>query len=849
MKKKWVKTIVALAIAAGIAGGGFYGYKHYFAKPKAVAAINLSAAKATKGNIEVTVSASGTVTCSSEYSITTSNSGTVESVNFKEGDTVKKGDIIAKIKDKDTEKSIQSSQITLAQKSMDLNKLQKNYDSTFMLSPIAGRIKSLVAEPGDDFSNLKSLDSVAVISKDGKMKLSVDVPSGSDVNSIVSKNETVDVEVNGQTVQGTVTSTSLSRDTNTEKSIKSTELSISEKKTTLETLQKNLDSLYLKAPVSGKVKSVIAQAGDNASNLKAAGPLMYINKDGKMKVTINVESGTNANTMVVKGDSVLVYMGDNYIATGTVLTSSVQKSSSTSSTGTEVTTAGTVVIEMNNDDYPIDSKVTVYKTNGSDIVVGTGSLSLNDPVEISGSGEISAVYVSENSKVNKGDSLLKYSEDDINTNIATTKKEIEQLQNDLATMKNTISSNQSSGASSGTGGGTIVVTIPRDDLPVEATATVKKRNSDGTVIGTGELAINDPVKITGSSGIINKVFVSENSMVSKGDPLFKLSGDDIKVSIDSKNLEIQQAQMDLDNYVTNLSKTELTSPIDGVISAQNLNAGDNVSSNKVAATVFDPNQLQVVVTVDELDIPKVKVGQKARITLDAAATKTYEGEVSKIAIVGKTSNSVTTYDVTISVKNPDSMKVGMGVTAKIITSSKENVLLLPVGAVQKRPDGYVVVTSDGSSSSSASANTSNTKSNSTAGSGQPPQNNTASTGTTSANTGNTSNKTTSNNAGSAGGQTQNTAGSTNQQTSSKTETATQQAPNAAGGQTSNNTAASGQTAQNNVKKVEVGISNDKYIEIVSGLSEGETVLVSKTTSSSSSSTTKSSSSSSSSKKN
>lgn len=849
MKKKWVKTIVALVVALSLAGGGYYGYKRFFAKSKAVTAVNLSTAKATRGNIETTVSASGTVTSTSEYDITTSNSGVVESVNFKEGDTVKKGDVIAKIKDKDTEKSIANSQLTLAQKSMDLGTLQKNYNTNYISSPIAGRIKSLVAEAGDDLSNLKALDSIAVISRDGKMKVSVDVPSGSDANSVVTKNETVDVDVNGQTVQGTVTSTSLSRDTNTEKSIKSTELSISEKKTALDGYQKSLDNLYVKAPVSGKVKSVIAQPGDNASNLKAAGPLMYINKDGKMKITVNIEAGTNANVIVVKGDSVLVYLGDNCIATGTVLTSSVQKSG-TNSDGTEITNAGTVSIEINTDTYPINTEVSVYKTNGSDIKVGTGKLSLSDPVEISaGSGVISSLYVSENSVVNKGDNLLKYSEDDINTNIANTKKEIEQLQNDLQTMKTTIASNQSSGATSGTGSGSLVVTIPQDDLPVDATVTVKKQNSDHTVIGTGDLEINDPVKITGSSGVIDKVYVSENSVVKKGDNLFKLNGDSIQVSMASKNIEIQQAQMDLDNYQTNLDKTTLVSPIDGVLSAQNLNVGDNVSSNKVAATVFNPNQLKVVVTVDELDIPKVKIGQKARVTLDAITDKTYTGEVSNIAVVGKTSNSVTTYDVTINIDNPESMKTGMSVTAKIITNSKENVLLLPVNAVQKRADGYVVVTSDGSANTAGangSANpqsSANSKTGNTSSSNQTKQNTTAgSGGTPNTSGGNANTQKAQDNTGSTNQSAANTAGSSNQASQNSTANSAQTAANKGTNNQQNPTASGsqGQSSQNNVKSVKVGISNDKYIEIVSGISEGESVLVSnqKTTASTSTSTTK-----------
>lgn len=702
MKKKWIKTIAALLIAFGIIGGGYYGYNKYYSKSASAAkGLTFSPVKATRGNIDVSITASGAVTCASQYDIATASSGIIDSLNFKEGDKVSKGDILAKINDSSAEKNVKSSEVTLQQKNNDLNKLQKSLSTVYVPAPADGRVKSLNPQSGDDLSNLKALGPVAVISRDGQMKVSVDVPAGSDASSVVTKDEAVDIDVNGQTVQGTVTSTNVARDINTEKSIQADQVSLNEKNVELDKLQKNLDSLYVKAPVAGKVKSVIGQAGDDVANLKAAGPLMYINKDGKMKITINVDAGADANTIVIKDDIVNIYIGDNCIGRGKVLSNTVQVANSSAKVN-QVTTSGTVVIEMDRDDFPINSEVRVEKTNGSDIVVGKGTLSLSDPVSIQPtSGIIGEMYVAENTVVNKGDNLFKYNEDDIKSSIASKKQEIQQLQNELSNLKNNISANQSgSAATSGTNSGSILVTIPRDDLPVNATVTVKKHNGSGTVIGTGNLAINDPVPITISSGIVDNVYVSENSMVKRGDNLFKLNGDDIQVSIDSKGLEIQQAQLDLNNNKTILQKNILTSPIDGIIAAVNFNKGDNAASNKVVATVLDPSQMQVVVAVDELDIAKVKVGEKAKVALDAIAGKNYEGEVSKIATLGKTTNGVTTYDVTISVKNADKLKVGMTANVSISVQSKENVILLPAAAVQNGKGGKTVITEKALQSSS-----------------------------------------------------------------------------------------------------------------------------------------------------
>lgn len=713
MKKRWIKSVIALFVACGICGGGFYTYKYYSVKAASASqTYTFSPVQVTKGTLDITVAGSGTVTCAAQYDIIAGSSGIVNYSNFKVGDKVNKGDLIAKIDDTSTKKSIQTLEGNLSQKGLELSKLQKSFDTTYVKSPASGRIKSLLLQSGDNIStmNINAVGPAAIISADGKMKFTVDVAAGSDANSVVYKNEKVNVMVNGETVEGIVTSTNVSKDSSTEKSIQTAESNIETKKTELEKLQESLNNLYTTAPASGTVKSLSVQAGDNLTNLGSLGSVLTINRDGKMIATVNVDKGESAGNVVKKDDYVDLYLDDNLIGTALVTTSTVEIVDSKTSL---TTSAGKIEFELDKDTLTPGTRVKV-RNHGSSNVLGEATLSLSDPVKISASsGIVSEVYVSENSVVKKGDNLFKLDEDSIKKNIETKKQEIENAQNELALLKATIGANQqNSSATSGTGSGTILVTISRDDFPVNATATVQKINAANTVIGTGELQINDPVKINISSGIVESTYISENSIVKKGDNLFKLNGDDIKVSVDTKDLEIQQAQLDLENTKSKLEKTSITSPIDGVIATQNLKVGDEISNSeagtKVAATVIDPNQMQIVVPIDELDINKIKLGQKANIYLDSMPDNTYDGQVSKISTYGKTTSGVTTYSVTISIKSEEIMRVGMTANVKILVGQKENVLLLPSTAVQYQNDNKVVISS---TQTNSAANTKNSTSN------------------------------------------------------------------------------------------------------------------------------------------
>jgi HlyD family secretion protein len=86
--------------------------------------------------------------------------------------------------------------------------------------------------------------------------------------------------------------------------------------------------------------------------------------------------------------------------------------------------------------------------------------------------------------------------------------------------------------------------------------------------------------------------------------------------------------------------------------------------------------------VDQADIGKIYLGQRARIVVESFRDKKFEGQVTKIAPLGVEKDNVTTFEVRVSIRNPGGeLKSNMSANAEIILEEKPDVLLVPEGAI------------------------------------------------------------------------------------------------------------------------------------------------------------------------
>ena len=370
--------------------------------------------------------------------------------------------------------------------------------------------------------------------------------------------------------------------------------------------------------------------------------------------------------------------------------------------------AGDLMFEM--DDYAAKLNVEKIKTNiAQSQLTQKGNLNDINKLTITApfSGQISNIQVKQGDTLNKGATLLTLKDQSklkmtVSFNasnfgdISEGKQAIVHIQSLMQSVKGFVSyvSNKTFTTASGGEVFSVEITVENpgslnEGMKANAEITTPKGVQSSTDSGTLAYVNNSVIK-TDTGGTVKNLNIKENQYVKSGDVLIALDNDEVLLTKETTDVKLLDFQGQLDSAQKELSHYKIYAPIDGTIVKQTLREGDVVKSGQVISTLADGKQLEFSVPIDELDIAKVKVGQKVNITVDAVpetTSKPLQGEVSKIAIEGNYSNGVTTYSVTIKVSNPENLRGGMNANAEILVTSKKGVLYLPIEAVTKMPRG------------------------------------------------------------------------------------------------------------------------------------------------------------------
>jgi len=152
--------------------------------------------------------------------------------------------------------------------------------------------------------------------------------------------------------------------------------------------------------------------------------------------------------------------------------------------------------------------------------------------------------------------------------------------------------------------------------------------------------------------------------------------------------EIERARSALKNAQVQLSYATITAPIQGVIASVSTEEGETVAAGMQAptfVTIIDLQRLQVDAYVDEVDIGKVKVGQRAIFTVDAFPGTEFEGTVSAIYPKAVIQDNVVNYDVVVDIQTPyhGRLRPEMTTSVTIFLDRRQDVLAVPSKAVQR----------------------------------------------------------------------------------------------------------------------------------------------------------------------
>jgi HlyD family secretion protein len=163
----------------------------------------------------------------------------------------------------------------------------------------------------------------------------------------------------------------------------------------------------------------------------------------------------------------------------------------------------------------------------------------------------------------------------------------------------------------------------------------------------------------------------------------------LQAKIAQAQAQVSQDDANLKQLEEQLSYTDVTSPIDGIVLSRDVEIGDAVSSILVLGsgatlvmTLGDTREVYVKGKVDESDIGRVYLGQPARIKVESFKDKTFKGVVTKISPMGVEKDNVTTFEVRVSIENPGGeLKAEMTANAEIILDEHKSVLQIPEGSI------------------------------------------------------------------------------------------------------------------------------------------------------------------------
>lgn len=269
------------------------------------------------------------------------------------------------------------------------------------------------------------------------------------------------------------------------------------------------------------------------------------------------------------------------------------------------------------------------------------------------------------------------------------------------------------------------------------TAQVSRTSMTNVVTATGTVEPVTKVEVgTQVSGIINRIYVDYNSVVTKGQLIAEMDKVTLEAELRAQEAQLSNAKAEYEyqqkNYARskvlfekklisdtdyetatytyekaeaaynqaqasmvkvrqNLGYATITSPIDGVVISKEVEEGQTVAAGFNTPTLFtianDLTQMRVIADVDEADIGQVEEGQHVQFNVDAYPNDVFEGNVTQMRLQATTESNVVTYEVVISAYNPDlKLKPGLTANVTIYTLERDHVLCIPTKALRFVPE-------------------------------------------------------------------------------------------------------------------------------------------------------------------
>lgn len=664
VKKSKKKKIISLIVVVAVAGtSGVSGAVVYRKVRRPVAATTevskLQTAEVKKGNISNTITGTGNLELDDAEAVSIPSGLTIEDVLVESGDYVSAGMVLANVDSASVQTAMDEIQSELEELDEKIRTCQEDEDANAVVSSVSGRVKAIYVEEGSDVADI-IIEKGALIelSLDGYMAVSIEktdsVAAGGTVSSVsVTENASVSADDELLVLEGTESSAEY-------------EKLLLVRKARTETLQKLAQlarSPQIIAEQDGIVQDVnVAASGTTSSESSAqssttsgagnASQMAYTGQD-LSDLTFTQLSFDDGTTPVIveetenNSDDTQDTVQDQQIAFSIV--------GSGNSTGSLAVIPAPVTGQTPVTDISasggIYSGVITWNPADSVFAAGTGYKALVvlsaaegycfTMASIQGieTGTVSGVQISDNGKTLEFQMVF----------------------------PETAAENNNSGDQIGDNG----------NSGQESDSTVTDGSTSQS--SSNEQQSNEQQDTTGSTQNNENSSTTQNSAA-------------------AGNGNSQSAKAGQSTGSTGASASGTAGTADSTSTSKEDSTEDAVDSasqysTDVTAFTISPDENRLLsVSVDELDINSVEHGQKAVVTFDAIEDQEFEGEVTKIGNTASVSGGVAKYTITITIPKDDKMKQGMNASATITIEDREDVLTLPMNALQEKGDRTFVYT-------------------------------------------------------------------------------------------------------------------------------------------------------------
>jgi multidrug efflux pump subunit AcrA (membrane-fusion protein) len=485
----------------------------------------------------------------------------------------------------------------------------------------------------------------------------------------------------------------------------------------IETSRSDTIDSIITAPADGRIMAIYAESGNSVvDTMYNNSALMLMSIDGRLAVDIE-------SSELSRGDSVTVVRPDGTEITGTVLQS----------------TEGVATITVSDDSADYQEEVTILNTQGKEL--GRGELYIHSQLKVTGySGTIDYLYVSVGTEVSQGQSLIYLQDTGYSgeyDRLITQRHKLENQMQDLyaawqtgglcakesGSVTELIAADQSANTLANAGSGYVVSFLSEvnniDESPTP-TDTPNDENGAPEKQDTGTKVLAQVTAVESKDDGTIAFTLSTGSVISSEDLDGKTGTvqiSDIKVgdvlvlnyseSSELTSVTVYQSSAQNGEGMDNMDNSGMMSDMSGMTGDGSANGGMSSGASGADTTqatvsyTMDETQLcsfsaydtaDIDLTVDELDISNISLGQSVTVTLDALPGESFSGNVTSIDPEGSNSGGNSKYTVTVSLERDQRMLTGMNATVTIELDKLENVLTVPLAAIQEDESGVYVYT-------------------------------------------------------------------------------------------------------------------------------------------------------------